>query len=368
MSPVYEENENLNWANVGRRVRSALAVLVSLAVLVGGGWFVYDKASDAIKTLTATEDYEGEGDEEIEIVVPQGASITQIGDILVSEEVVMSRDVFRDEARDRGVEFQAGRYKLKTHIPAATAVDMLVDPANKVELRVQIIEGLPMKVQFQKIEEQIDVPAADMQAAARNADAIGLPAWSGGEAEGFLFPETYSVAEPVDPTSILKRQVQQFNTVASELGLEEKAEALGVTPLEVLTVASIIEAEVNLPEYRPQVAAVIYNRLDKGMKLEMDSTVHYAVQRFDTVTTTPEERQTESVYNTYRHEGLPPGPINSPGREALNAALNPADSEALFFVTVNLETGETRFANTLEEHEANVKVFQQYCQANPGTC
>ncbi|WP_197512511.1 endolytic transglycosylase MltG [Tessaracoccus coleopterorum] len=135
-----------------------------------------------------------------------------------------------------------------------------------------------------------------------------------------------------------------------------------------MTTASIIASEVTKPEDQPMVASVIYNRLAQGMMLEMDSTVHYAVGKSGKVTTTAEDRADPSPYNTYMHKGLPPGPISNPGRTALAAALNPADSDALFFVTVNPETGDTRFAATLEEHNANVALFRQWCSANPGSC
>lgn len=116
------------------------------------------------------------------------------------------------------------------------------------------------------------------------------------------------------------------------------------------------------------VSAVIHNRLATGMPLQMDSTVHYALQDFGKVTTTAEDRAVDSPYNTYRYTGLPPGAISNPGKAALAAASQPSDIDSLFFVTVDLDSGETRFASTLAEHEANVAVFQQWCQANQGRC
>lgn len=116
------------------------------------------------------------------------------------------------------------------------------------------------------------------------------------------------------------------------------------------------------------VSAVIMNRLEQGMPLQMDSTVHYALQDFAKVTTTAKDREVDSPYNTYLNKGLPPGAISNPGQAALAAASAPADTDALFFVTVDLESGETRFAATLEEHNVNVAVFQQWCQANEGRC
>jgi len=157
--------------------------------------------------------------------------------------------------------------------------------------------------------------------------------------------------------------------VTSALRLEEKAKALDKTPYEVLTVASIIEREVSNPRYRGKVARVLYNRLAEDQKLELDSTVIYAINSNRT-TTTAADRKTKSKYNTYRYEGLPPGPISAPGEEALEAAANPEAGKWLYFVTVNFDNGDTRFANTYEEHLKNVKLFQSWCQAkgNAGKC
>jgi UPF0755 protein len=124
---------------------------------------------------------------------------------------------------------------------------------------------------------------------------------------------------------------------------------------------------VRREEDRAKVARVIYNRLDKDRKLELDSTVTYA-ERLKTTTTTKEDRKSKSKYNTYRYKGLPPGPISAPGKAALEAAANPEKGKWLYFVTVNLDTGETRFTDTEEAHEKNVAAFQAWCQANTGRC
>src|SRR5690606_16365559 len=167
---------------------------------------------------------------------------------------------------------------------------------------------------------------------------------------------------------LLKRMVAEFNRGAKDIKLEDRASSLGLTPLELVTVASIVEREAGSanPDDRARVARVIVNRLAQDMPLQMDSTVHYAVNDYATTTTTDEQRAVDSPYNTYKHKGLPPGPIAAPGRAALEAATSPAAGDWLYFVTVNLDTGETRFAVTYEEHEANVALFQQWCQANPG--
>jgi UPF0755 protein len=135
----------------------------------------------------------------------------------------------------------------------------------------------------------------------------------------------------------------------------------------VLIVASIIEREVNQDQYRAKVARVLYNRLDQGMPLSLDSTVIYA-ENLSTNTTTPKDRASSSKYNTYKHKGLPPGPIAAPGKAALDAAANPEPGKWLYFTTVDFDTGETKFAETFAEHEKNVAQWQAWCQANKGRC
>ena len=131
--------------------------------------------------------------------------------------------------------------------------------------------------------------------------------------------------------------------------------------------ASIIEREVNKDEYRAKVARVLYNRLAKEMQLGLDSTVIYA-EKLKTNTTTPKDRASKSPYNTYRYKGLPPGPISAPGKTALEAAANPANGKWLYFVTVNFDTGETKFATTEEDFNKIRQEFQNWCQAHPGRC
>jgi len=161
--------------------------------------------------------------------------------------------------------------------------------------------------------------------------------------------------------------VTQYKAVAKEIQLEASAKKLKRSPYEVVTVASIIEKEVNREEDRAKVARVIYNRLAKDKKLQMDSTVTYA-ENLKGTTTTAKQRQSRSPYNTYRYKGLPPGPIAAPGRAALQAAAQPEKGKWLYFVTVNLDTGETKFATTKAEHDRNVAEFQAWCQANQGRC
>lgn len=360
-----------DWHTVGYYARSAFAVLLALAVLIGGGWFVYHKANEYYTAFTTPDDdFVGEGGEPVEVVIPAGAGVTQIGDILYEAGVVKSVRRFHNEAQSSGraAEIQAGRFELRKELPAETALDMLLDPANVKRIWITFPEGWTIKEQHARITKELGVSPEDLEKALQQREDLGVPSWAPDSLEGFLFPARYDVAEPINPVAIMKTQLNQFRLVADRTGLQDRAESMGLTPLQALTVASIIEGEVHDPDYQPMVAAVIYNRLEQDMRLDMDSTVHYIFGRDGGVTTTPEQRDSDSPYNTYKVKGLPPGPINNPGESAINAALSPADTDALYFVTVNLETGETKFANTLEEHEANVKEFQQYCSDHPGEC
>lgn len=352
---------------IAARIKSGLAVLLSLAVLGTGGWFVYTKVNDVMASLDLAPDFEGPGKADVVVTIPKGASLTQIGDLLVEANVVASTKAFLNAAQDHPevVNIQAGTYKLRTELPAKDALEMLLDPESRMRSFVTVPEGLRLSQQLTLISEKTGIPLEDLEKAAEDAKALKLPDYAP-NAEGFLFPNTYEAPEEVTAEKLLARMVGEYNSVAKDIGVEERAKSLGVTPLQLVTIASIVEREVRRPEDRGKVARVIYNRLQQDMKLQMDSTVHYAVNDYSTTTTTDEQRANESPYNTYVHKGLPPGPISAPGRASLEAAASPEAGDWLYFVTVNLDTGETRFATTHEEHEANVRLFQQWCQANPG--
>jgi len=213
--------------------------------------------------------------------------------------------------------------------------------------RLTIPEGFTAVQIYARASEVYGIPVEDFEAAAADPESIGLPPEANGSVEGWLGPYTYNL--PVDSTAeeVLAALVD---------GMEAHLDALGVAPgdrLDVLTRASLVEREVWREEDRPKVARVIQNRLDAGWMLQFDSTVHYAAGPSGDVWTTAEMRAFDSPYNTYLYPGLPPGPICNPGDAAIEAVLNPADGPWFFFVTINTETGETLFAVTPEEHEAN---------------
>ncbi|MGJ3509742.1 endolytic transglycosylase MltG [Enemella sp. A6] len=352
-------------------LKSALAVLVALGVLVGGGYFAYNTVTGWWDGFTTgAEDYPGPGGDPVDVTIPEGANLSTIGAILKDADVVRSVDAFTAAAaaNDESTKIQPGKFTLRKQIPASVAVEMLLDPANRSYSKVTIREGLRLDDQIEVLAAATGASEEDFRKALADPASYKLTEMAGGKPEGFLFPNTYEF-DPDDPVlPLLTKMATQFDSVAQNIDFGAIAEDMNIKGYDVVTIASIIEAEVNKPEYRAMVARVIYNRLEKGMPLQMDSTVHYAVGKSGGVTTTDQDRANKSPYNTYVHKGLPPGPINAPGEAALKAAAEPDEGDWLYFVTVNLDTGETKFAETMEEHEKNVAEFQAWCQANKGRC
>ncbi len=225
--------------------------------------------------------------------------------------------------------------------------------------RLTIPEGFTAEDIFERASETLDLPIEDFEAAAADPSAIGLPTEANGSVEGWLGAFTYQVPETATAVDVLAEMVDATLMHLDNRGVD------AADRLEILTKASLIEKEVRLADDRPKVARVIENRLTENWPLQFDSTVHYVVGG-DSPFTTAEDRLVDSPYNTYRYIGIPPGPICSPGLPSVDAVLSPVDGPWMFFVTVNLDTGETRFATTLEEHEANVEILREWMAANEG--
>ncbi len=347
-----------------RKHSSWLAVLVSVAVVGGIAATIVIVGQSALtrvgEVLTSgPADYPGPGTgSTVPIVVDQGDSAADIALSLVAEDVVASAEAFVDVAARNAAStgIQPGTYVMSQQIPAADALAVLVDPSNRISDAVLVREGLRVEQVVEAFTTQADMDP-DALTAALADPALGLPEAAAGDPEGFLFPATYDVEPTTAEQDAMAAMVAKYREVADGLDLAQRAGELGLTEREVVTIASIIQAEARLPEDFAKVSRVIYNRLDDGEVLGMDSTVAFANDVY-TVFTTDEQRAIDSPYNTYRNPGLPPGPINSPGQDALLAALEPADGEWRYFVTVDLETGETKYAETLEEHNRNVAEAQ----------
>ncbi|GAA2184315.1 hypothetical protein GCM10009785_31720 [Brooklawnia cerclae] len=366
----YYEEPDVPRRRWSRALKSLLAVGLSLGILVGGGYVVYTKLLDGYISFTTVADYPGPGEQDVTIEIPQGASISQMGDILVASDVVASSRAFVQAAQENTASagIQPGTYQLMTKMSASDAVAAMLDPNTMVRNQVTIPEGLRNTLVVAEISEVTGIAQADLEAALADPGQIGLPSYANGNAEGFLFPDTYAFDSDPTAVEVLSQMTAEFADVAEEVQLEQKAAALGITTYQAVVVASIIEKETTDPAYGPDIAQVLYNRLRMGMALQLDSTVIYANNSSGTITTTDEERALDSPYNTYVYAGLPPGAISNPGKNALISALNPTQGSYLYFVAVNPDTGETKFASDDAGHDANVAEFQAWCQANSDRC
>jgi len=332
-----------------------LAVVVALV-------FAFLKVKDM---FDGPDDYTGQGTGQVLIEVPAGANGQQIADVLASEDVVKSAEAFYQVSLNdsRAQTIQPGFYQLKKQMSAEAALDALVDRENRVEGRVVIPEGARIDNIVPLIVKGSELSEKDVLAALDKPEDLGLPKGANGNPEGYLFPATYTVEPGTSATDLLRQMVAKSVEVHERLDVAARAQQLGFSAEEILTVASLLEHEAKLDDDYPKVARVVYNRLEADAPLQFDSTVSYVSKRKGDVFTTPEERADPSAYNTYKHAGLPPGPIGSPGEKTIEAALNPTEGDWMYFVTVNLETGETVFSETAEGHNQGVEKLREYCRS-----
>lgn len=349
-----------------RRGRSAkvLLVLALIAALVGaGGYWGYGYLRDR---FGPAPDYPGPGTGRVMFEVHTGDTVAAIGQGLKKVDVVKSVDAFlasaKSEPKANGI--QVGFYALKKQMKADDALGVLIDPKNLIQSRVTVTEGARVRDIVATILKRTDLTKKAVRAALRNP-SIGLPPDAQGNPEGYLFPATYDVPPGTTALDLITQMVTKSKQVENDLGIQAKAKALGLTTEQVLTVASILEYEANRSEDYPKVARVIYNRLKAPMRLEMDSTISYIYRKTNSndVWTTAQMRASTSAYNTYTHDGLPPGPIGSPGEETIKAALNPADGPWLFFVP-DYEHNTTLFTDSYSEHLRNVAKLKEYCRTH----
>jgi len=355
--------------------RNLLVLLVAVVLVGGAAATAFVLLKPVVSSVfgsgdTEAEDFPGPGEGEVPVTVKQGDTGESIATALKTAGVVKTRTAYLDASAadpQGSAQIQPGTYTLRKGMKAIDAFTALTDPANRSVARQTIPEGLWASEIIARLSEATGVPAADYQAALKDPAALGLPAEAGGRAEGYLFPSSYEFDKNTPAAAQLKQMVA--------LTLAELKKA-GVQPKDytrILTVASIIEGEVNGDADRAKVARVIENRLADpngptvGL-LQMDSTVHYIEQKRGRAGTSDAARASNSPYNTYRVKGLPPGPINNPGAASIEAAAKPADGPWFFFVAVNPDTGETKFAATQAEHDRNVQEFNTWCSQNKDKC
>lgn len=340
----------------GRRRRSKLAMagaaaVLALAVAVGGL---------VLRSYMFPPDFDGGGSGEVEIVIEDGETGTEVGDTLVEAGVVASTRAFTNALGAE--ELAPGTYRLRSEMSAESAVGLLLDPETRAETKVTVREGLRSTQILDLLAEETSIEREELQAAYENHEALELPEYAEEGPEGYLYPDTYTIMPDAEAEDLLVKMVDRFKQTADEVGLEERAAEAGMTPNEVMANAAIIQAESGSVEDMSKVARVVYNRLDAGIELGMDSTCFYVIDEYGIALTGDQLQQcqeSDSDYATYGREGLPAGPFVSPGKNALNAALDPADGDWLYFVATDPEEGVTEFAETHEEFERLKDKFEE---------
>ena len=359
----------------GRRgLPGCVAVLVSLAVLVGllylGVSWGLGKVRDQ---FSSADDYPGPGTGKVTFQVHSGDTAAQMGRDLKSDGVVASVQAFIDaaNANAESAGIQAGYYPLKKQMKASDVVDVLVDPGNLVKNTVTVPEGLRAVDTVAILAKATKFSTADFTKVLDHPARIGLPSYAHGNAEGYLFPATYDFGPDATPTSMLADMVTRWKQAAQDADLEGAASRLGYTPEQLMTVASLVQSEGRGSDM-PKIARVVYNRLtgtETNGLLQIDSTVNYAAGNHLTAVPTTADLQIDSPYNTYRNPGLPPTPIEAPGDDALRAATHPASGGWYYYVTVNLRTGETKFASSYDEFLTYKAELKHYCETeSAGAC
>jgi UPF0755 protein len=350
-----------------KRRRGCLIALIVVLAIAGGiaaaGVWAMNTYGDKITAFFGggePADWEpGLASGEVFVTIKEGDTGQPVSTALFEAGVTRTESVFYDYLIDENiaVTFYPGVYRLQEKMTAAAALDALRDENNKLENTVSMGEGATIASSLPAMAETLGLPLADFEAAVADPSAYGVAAQS---LEGWLFPAVYTFDPEVTAAQVIQRMVDRTRESLAAAGVPD-ADAQ-----RVLTIASIIQREGRTEDF-DKVSRVIQNRLDIDMKLQMDSTAQYGYGSLHegVVSSSAEALEDPNPWNTYVNAGLPVTPIASPSDAAINAAMHPAEGAWLYFVTINLSTGETQFSDTYEEHQAGIDKWHEWCRANP---
>ena len=337
-----------------RRTVTVAVVIALLAVLCGGGAWVFSEMNEngsfAWIQDEFARDYPGPGYGSVQFTVYANDTATEIGERLAAQHVVASKRVFVNavEADNDQSNLQPGTFDLKYHMSAQEAIAILVNPDKAKDLIQIRSDTRAIDIVSQTVADNPAWTAAEVTAALNNKGVGVLPTCANGSYEGWLQPGTYDPKSYKTPADMLAAMVK-----ARIAALDALKVPTGPEREKILTIASIIGGEVNQSQYYGKVSRVIVNRLAQNMPLGMDSVIAYGNNTQDSELTETMLTDASNPYNDRIHAGLPPTPINQPNSEMIEAAMNPTPGDWLYFVTVNLDTGETEFTD-------NNAQFQQY--------
>jgi len=353
-----------------------LMAFVLLAVLGGGVFFGYNK----VKDFFTAADYDGPGTGEVTIQVPDGSSITEMGNLLVAGDVVKSTKAFIDaaEKNPKGKNIQSGTFKMRKQMSAENAVNLMLDPKARITNGITITEGKTAKQIYAQLAKASDLPVKDFETAAKDPTALGVPAFWFNRTdkqkvtksiEGFLFPDTYEFPPKASAEEMLTTMVEHFMQVATDLDFVDTVQKeRKISPYEALTVASLAQAEAGNDADLGKVARVAYNRLYSGNFpcdcLQFDVGINYYYQLTGRPTkpsgkmTTAELTDPKNPYRLHGKSGLTPTPINNPGKSALQGAMSPPAGPWLYFVAIDKQ-GHSAFAVSYAQHEKNIDLAKK---------
>jgi peptidoglycan lytic transglycosylase G len=318
-----------------QRRRLLLALLVGGALVVAA-WFL----------LALFQPFKDEGGSKVQVVVPKGAAVGEIGDLLEKRGVVSSSFFFslRTRLSGKSGDLKPGTYTLEKGMSNSAAIDALTKGSPPNIVTVTIPEGRSRRQVAQIVGRSLTGSYLGASRRSRLLDPRRYGARHAASLEGFLFPATYRLKRGRPVGELVDQQLTAFKQEFAGVNLRY-ARRKNLTPYDVLTIASMVEREAAVARDRPLIASVIYNRLHAGMRLQIDATVRYALNNL----TRPLRRSdlaSPNPYNTYTHAGLPPGPIGNPGLASIQAAAHPTRTSFLYYVVKPCGNGEHAFART----------------------
>jgi UPF0755 protein len=326
----------------GVQIGSFLAAVMLL--LVGVRWY--------ITSVGPT----GKDSTPIRVEIPTGSGVRRIGEILKSKGLIRDKTMFSllTVWGGRDKELKAGDYLLSTDMGLYRILDVLHSGRTEL-IQITVPEGLTFRQIGVLLEKEGLADAKRFDTLCRDKNWFKDTGIQADTLEGYLFPETYRFEKNTTEEKIIETMVNQFRRHFNSQR-RQRAREIGMTPHQIITLASLIEKETAVDSEKTIISAVFHNRLKKGIRLECDPTIIYALENFDG-DIKKKDLFVNSPYNTYRYRGLPPGPIANPGEGSLIAALFPADSKAYYFVSKN--NGTHHFSTTLSEHNRAVNRFQK---------
>jgi uncharacterized YceG family protein len=338
---------------IGRHPFRLVGAIVAVLVL----WFLF----------ALFQPFHGDGSGRVQVTIPKGSSVSEVGDVLGEKGVIDSSTLFQIRVTLDGKrsELYPGHFTLTHGMSYGAAIDALSKPPIKRVTTVTIPEGYSRSQAAQLVEE--DGLEGDYTKETVRSKFLN-PAQYGGKGakdlEGFLFPDTFELKPGAPAADLVQLQLQDFKRRIKGVDMSY-AKSKNLTVFDVLIIASMIEREAGVPSQRKLVASVVYNRLHEGMPLGIDATIRFATGNYEQPLT-ESQLAVNSPYNTRTDAGLPPGPINSPGLTAIEAAAHPAKSGFLFYVNKPNTCNELAFAKNEAEFEANVAKYNEAREANGG--